>query len=403
MEEDFPPELVPMSEGGGDGPPELVPAVGAQGGGGGGGGGGAGGEGESAEGGGGGASSVPLTMITGALGAGKTTLVNRILGQENLGLRLAVILNEFGSSAGVERSFLHSAGAGDGAPGKKEELPVEEWVELANGCLCCQVKTDFLVALEQLLRRGRGKIDHILLETTGLADPGPIVQALWADEQLEAGVYLDGVITVIDARHWQLSGHGLKESEFVSQVAHADAILLNKTDLVSLEELTTVRASLGAINSACEVLESERCAVDLLPLLRRNTLGADRSRPPAAAPGASGAHDHHSHQSGVGTVSFDLGECDLERLTEWVEAVVWEQEGHPWKVWRMKGLLAVPGDPRKYMLQAVHDTYEIVAGAPWDASDGERGQRASRVVVIGLDLPHAELEAGVLACAAKAA
>ena len=338
-------------------------------------------------------------MITGALGAGKTTLVNRILEEKSIGLRLAVILNEFGSSAGVERSFLHSGSGEEGgeAGGKKEELPVEEWVELANGCLCCQVKGEFLVALEQLLRRGRGRIDHILLETTGLADPGPIVQALWADEQLEAGVYLDGVITVIDARHWQRSGHGLKDSEFVSQVAHADTVLLNKTDLVSPSELAEVRGSLASINASCDVLESERCAVDLLPLLQRNSLGADRSRPPSAAPGA--ASHSHKHSSGVGTVSFDLGECDMERLTDWVEDVVWEQERRPWRVWRMKGLLAVPGDPRRHMLQAVHDTYEIVPGGNW-ADGGAGGDRGTRVVLIGLDLPHEELEAGARACSA---
>ena len=389
-DDDGPPELVPLEEGGGGAGPAAAPPPPS------GGGGPAeddGEEGPAAP------PCVPLTMITGALGAGKTTLVNRILEEKSIGLRLAVILNEFGSSAGVERSFLHSGSGEEGgeAGGKKEELPVEEWVELANGCLCCQVKGEFLVALEQLLRRGRGRIDHILLETTGLADPGPIVQALWADEQLEAGVYLDGVITVIDARHWQRSGHGLKDSEFVSQVAHADTVLLNKTDLVSPSELAEVRGSLASINASCDVLESERCAVDLLPLLQRNSLGADRSRPPSAAPGA--ASHSHKHSSGVGTVSFDLGECDMERLTDWVEDVVWEQERRPWRVWRMKGLLAVPGDPRRHMLQAVHDTYEIVPGGNW-ADGGAGGDRGTRVVLIGLDLPHEELEAGARACSA---
>ena len=382
-EDDEVPDLVPD-----EGPPGPGPAE-------------AGGGAEAAAGGGAGAAAVPLTMVTGALGAGKTTLVNNILTAPRLDLRLAVILNEFGASAGVERSFLAGGGA-------REEVPVEEWVELPNGCLCCTVKADFLVALEQLLRQAAGRVDHILLETTGLADPGPILQALWTDDELEAGVYLDGVVTVIDAAHWrkQLPGEGADAGadaggdggvgEFVSQVLHADVVLLNKLDLVA-DQGRAARAFVLGVNAAAEVLPCTRSRVDVAPLLRRNSLGADRRRPPPALALAEPLQANHDQR--IRTVAIELPEpVAAEAFEAWVEALVWPGEALPGRrrqqVFRLKGVVAFAGEAEKRMLQGVHELYELVRGPAW----GPGEPRASRIVVIGRDLDEAALAAGAWSC-----
>ncbi|GAQ89223.1 hypothetical protein KFL_004990080 [Klebsormidium nitens] len=173
---------------------------------------------------------VPVTIITGHLGSGKTTLVNHIL-TTNHGLRIAVILNEFGEGLGIEKPVITN-------PENlvsQEEL-VEDWIELGNGCICCNVKGDLLQAIEGLLEKKRGRLDHILLETTGLADPGPVAAALWVDEELESPIRLDSVVTVVDAINLgrQLRGLGQRGgvNEAVLQIAHADVVILNKVDLV---------------------------------------------------------------------------------------------------------------------------------------------------------------------------
>eukprot|EP00878_Enallax_costatus_P030930 GHUV01033745.1.p1 GENE.GHUV01033745.1~~GHUV01033745.1.p1 ORF type:complete len:209 (+),score=29.59 GHUV01033745.1:656-1282(+) len=169
---------------------------------------------------------VPVTLITGYLGSGKTTLVRYIL-QERHGYRIAVILNEFGGETGLESAFIQNE------QGSRANVP--QWVELANGCLCCSVKAEFVQALEGLLQTGsrhEGKFDYILVETTGLANPGPIMSELWTDEELEAAVVLDGVVTVVDGRNIgrqlaeQRAGGAANEAQL--QVALADVILLNK-------------------------------------------------------------------------------------------------------------------------------------------------------------------------------
>uniref|UniRef100_A0A0R0L1G5 CobW/HypB/UreG nucleotide-binding domain-containing protein n=1 Tax=Glycine max TaxID=3847 RepID=A0A0R0L1G5_SOYBN len=192
-------------------------------------------------------SSVGVTLITGYLGAGKSTLVNHILNTQ-YGKRIAVILNEFGEEKGVERAMINEGGKG---------ALVEEWVELANGCICCTVKHSLVQALEQLVQR-KERLDHILLETTGLANPAPLASVLWLDEQLESEVRLDSIVTVVDAKNlrFQLEEHRGSSSfpEAYFQITFARA-------LEKLEE------EIHSINSLAEIIHSVRCQVELSKIL----------------------------------------------------------------------------------------------------------------------------------------
>ncbi|KAL2781406.1 COBW domain-containing protein 2 isoform 2, partial [Daubentonia madagascariensis] len=193
---------------------------------------------------------IPVTVITGYLGAGKTTLLNYILTEQH-SKRIAVILNEFGEGSAVEKSLAVSQGG---------EL-YEEWLELGNGCLCCSVKDNGLRAIENLMQK-KGKFDYILLETTGLADPGAVASIFWVDAELGSDIYLDGIITVVDAKY------GLKHlmeekpdgliNEATRQIALADIILINKTDLVPEEDLNKLRTTIRSINGLGKILETQR-------------------------------------------------------------------------------------------------------------------------------------------------
>ncbi|WIA31330.1 hypothetical protein OEZ86_002231 [Tetradesmus obliquus] len=211
---------------------------------------------------------VPVTLITGYLGAGKTTLVRYILNERH-GFRIAVILNEYGGETGLESAFVQNEQGG------RSDVP--QWVELANGCLCCSVKAEFVQALEGLLGAGSehaGKFDYVLVETTGLANPGPIMSELWTDEELEAAVVLDGVVAVVDgrnvARQLGEARPGGAANEAQLQVALADVILLNKMDLLSEEQAAAVTAQLRAINSAAAIIPTSHSRVDLAQLLNRD-------------------------------------------------------------------------------------------------------------------------------------
>ncbi len=215
---------------------------------------------------------VPVTVITGQLGSGKTTLLDHVLREEH-GKKIAVILNEFGEGRIEEKSLSVKDGARDG----QDDKLYEEWLELRNGCLCCSVKDNGVKAIENLMEK-KGKFDYILLETTGLADPGPIASIFWLDEELGSDLYLDGVVTVVDAKFApvQLKEQGDEMQEesvrgifrgasvgtAVKQVALADVILLNKTDLVR-EELHEVTSLVRSINASAPLLHSVRSRVDL--------------------------------------------------------------------------------------------------------------------------------------------
>ncbi|MEW5302896.1 MAG: hypothetical protein WDW38_003996 [Sanguina aurantia] len=222
---------------------------------------------------------VPVTVITGFLGAGKTTLVKHILTQDH-GFKIAIILNEFGEEAGIESSFVR----------QKEGLKsgAGEWVELTNGCMCCSVKNDFVQALEGLLKGPGHKFDYILIETSGLANPGPIASALWCDDELEAGVQLDAVVTVVDALHISRQlGESRRDgsvNEAQLQIAYADLVLLNKVDIAGPEAIKCAEADIKAINSSVHIMRTTSSQLDVGQLLdRRGYHGTAEASLPAIA------------------------------------------------------------------------------------------------------------------------
>lgn len=348
---------------------------------------------------------VPITLVTGYLGAGKTTLINHIVCGEH-GFRIAVILNEFGEELGVEKAMLQQQ---DSAA-----FALQEVVELANGCLCCSVKNDFVQALEGMMQH-RSKFDYILIETTGLADPGPVAAALWTDAELESGVCLDGVVTVVDARHISSQLAAVRSSGAVNeaqqQIAYADVVLLNKVDLVTSEqELLTVERRIGSLNASADVVRTKRCQVPLQQLLgrggfaaSRHTANATHSTTAAAATAATDrnetaatASDHsHTHDTDIRTVCLRTTEpIDLTRLKHWLDTLLWERDASKEDIYRMKGVVNAQGSAVQHVLQAVHEVFDIVQGPKWPQGP----TRETRIVIIGRHLHEHALTKSFATC-----
>ncbi|PIA13750.1 cobW-domain-containing protein, partial [Coemansia reversa NRRL 1564] len=268
---------------------------------------------------------VPATILTGYLGAGKTTLLNYILTEEH-GKRIAVIMNEFGDTQGIDQSFT-SVNNGE---------MVEEWLDLKNGCLCCSVKDKGLKAMESLMER-KGKFDYILLETTGLADPGKIAAMLWSNEELGSSIRLDGIVAMVDAKNIRrqltekpVEGETMNEAQ--KQVAFADRVIVNKTDLVDDERILEIEAMVAEINGAAQVSRAQYARVDLDAVLSIGAYtGVD---PKTLAFVRDGGHtSHHQHiDSSIGTIALDAPRrLRWEMVDEWIQELLWEAR--------------VPGDP----------------------------------------------------------
>ena len=223
---------------------------------------------------------IPVTVLTGYLGAGKTTLLNRILSEPH-GKKYAVIVNEFGE-IGIDNDLIVGAD--------------EEVFEMNNGCICCTVRGDLMRILSDLMRR-KGKFDAIIVETTGLADPAPVAQTFFIDENVGRQTKLDAVVTVADAK-W-LNDRLKDAPEAKNQIAFADVILINKTDLVSPAELSEVEARIRAINPYARLHKTERAKIPLNEVLERNAFDLDRilDIEPAFLEGEEHDHDHH-HEHG---------------------------------------------------------------------------------------------------------
>nr|XP_035947728.1 COBW domain-containing protein 3 isoform X1 [Halichoerus grypus] len=323
---------------------------------------------------------IPVTIITGYLGAGKTTLLNYILTEQH-SKRVAVILNEFGEGSAVEKSLAVSQGG---------EL-YEEWLELRNGCLCCSVKDNGLRAIENLMQK-KGKFDYILLETTGLADPGAVASMFWVDAELGVDIYLDGIITVVDSKY------GLKHleeekpdgliNEASRQVALADIIIINKTDLVSEEDLSKLRTTIRSINGLGKILETQRSRVDLSNVLDLHafdslsgiSLQKKLQHVPATQP--------HLDQSII-TVTFEVrGNAKEESLNVFIQNLLWEKsvrnkDDDCMEVIRLKGLVSIKDKPKQVIVQGVHELYDLEE-TPLSWNDDT--ERTNRLVLIGRNL-----------------
>lgn len=331
---------------------------------------------------------IPVTLLTGYLGAGKTTLLNRILTGDH-GRRYAVIVNEFGE-VGIDVELILSAD--------------EELFEMNNGCVCCTVRGDLIRTLHSLLKR-RTQFDAIIIETTGLADPGPVAQTFFVDPTLQEQVSLDSITTVVDAKHILRTLKSSSEAE--EQIAFADQIILNKIGLVTEADLLLIENGLRAINPFSPVYRADRADVPLARILGRGSFDLERItaleshflEPAHGEPGhvhdehCSHEHHDHSHDSTITSVVIDSEyPLDAGRLSEWLETYLAE---HGENILRAKGIINAAGQDRRLVFQAVHMMLEGDLQRPW----GPEEKRYSQMVFIGRNLDAARLRAGMNACA----
>ena len=315
---------------------------------------------------------VPVTVLTGYLGAGKTTLLNRLL-TETHGGRYAVIVNEFGE-IGIDNELVVSAD--------------EEVFEMNNGCICCTVRGDLIRIVGNLLKR-KSHLDAILIETTGLADPAPVVQTFFVDEDVRERTRLDSIITVVDAKH--LTARLDDSYEAAEQIAFADVILLNKIDLMGERELADAEARVRAINLTAVIRRTQRCRLPVTELLDRHAFDLDRI---LAVEPALLSEDDHQHDEAVRSVS--LRQCrplDPEKFEVWITDLLCSRGQD---LLRTKGIVDFRGSISRYVFQAVHMYCEGCLGKHW--LPGER--RESKLVFIGRNLDAGALRASFAACTA---
>ncbi|MBN9057490.1 MAG: GTP-binding protein [Rhizobiales bacterium] len=360
---------------------------------------------------------IPVTVLTGYLGAGKTTLLNRIL-TDNHGKKYAVIVNEFGE-IGIDNDLIVESD--------------EEIYEMNNGCICCTVRGDLIRVVEGLMRRP-GRFDAIIVETTGLADPVPVAQTFFMDDDVRQKTELDAVVALVDAKHLPLRLKDSREAE--DQIAFADVVLINKTDLVSPEELARVEATVRAINPSARIHRTTRSEIDLTKVLDQGAFNLERAQEndphfldhdhPDHVCGPDCGHDHHHHDHDhdhhhhdhdhdhhhhdhdhghhhhdhgvspihdvtVQSISLRGGEMNPERFFPWIQKIT--QTDGP-NILRLKGIIAFAGDDERYVVQGVHMIVEGDHQRAW--KDGET--RESRLVFIGRDLDREKIERTFKAC-----
>ncbi|KAJ4909018.1 plastid transcriptionally active 17 [Raphanus sativus] len=317
---------------------------------------------------------IPATIITGFLGSGKTTLLNHILTRDH-GKRIAVIENEFGE-VDIDGSLVASKSVG-----------AEDIVMLNNGCLCCTVRGDLVRMISELVNKKKGKFDHIVIETTGLANPAPIIQTFYAEDEIFNDVKLDGVVTLVDAKHARLHLDEVKPkgvvNEAVEQIAYADRIIVNKIDLVGESELGSVVQRIKTINSMAQMTRTNYGNVDLDYVLGIGGFDLERIESSVTTEDVKEGHNEFS--------IVCEGSLDLEKANMWLGTLLMERSED---IYRMKGLLSVHTMEERFVFQGVHDIFQ---GSP-DRLWGKDETRVNKLVFIGKNLNREELEKGFKSC-----
>ena len=309
-------------------------------------------------------SQVPVTVLTGFLGAGKTTLLNRILTEQH-GQKYAVIVNEFGEQ-GIDNDLVVDAD--------------EEVFEMNNGCICCTVRGDLIRILSGLMKRA-DKLDAIIVETTGLADPAPVAQTFFVDQDVADRTKLDAIVTIADAVH--LSSQLADHHEAEEQIAFADVVLLNKIDLVDDDSLESVKKRIRKINPYTKIINTNHCSAPLDEVLGLNAFSLNRVL--EVEPDFLESDHDHDHDDDITSLSFVSDTpLDLEKFQDWFGNLL-QTKGQD--ILRSKGILDFVGEKERYVFQGVHMLMDASPMGPWPTGS----VRSSRVVFIGRNLESMNL------------
>ena len=318
-----------------------------------------------------------VIILTGFLGSGKTTLLNRILTAEH-GRRVAVIVNEFGE-VGIDHHLLLASN--------------QEVVQMNNGCICCTVRGDLVRSFFQLLEH-RDKFDTVVIETTGLAEPAPIAQSVYSDERIRSHFTLAGVVTVVDAKY--ISARLEESAEACEQIAFADLIVLNKTDLSIPEKLDETELQIAKLNKVATIERAKNSDIDLSRIFNLSQINFSQVlEQHEHAENHDHHHDHHHHHNhlqNIETVCIERpGELDGLKVSIWFRSVIQEMGD---KLLRMKGILNLKGDNDQFLLQGVHWDFEGRPGRAWSPDE----DRMSRLVFIGRNLDAEKISRGFESC-----